>query len=57
MSLVRSKVAHANILSIDASDALKMEGVFGFISAEDVPWKKPFGVSEDQQVFIQNRVS
>ena len=56
MSLVKSKVAHANILSIDTSDAMKMDGVFGFVSAKDVPRKQPIGLYEDERVFVETKV-
>ena len=43
--VLRSPVAHANIVSIDVSEALKIEGVEAIITAEDTP-KIPFvGIS------------
>ena len=40
LSAVRSLYARARVLSIDASEALAMEGVIGVLTAEDVPHNK-----------------
>jgi aldehyde oxidoreductase len=39
MALVQAEVSHANIKSIDSSEAEKMPGVFKVITAKDVPGK------------------
>jgi CO/xanthine dehydrogenase Mo-binding subunit len=36
-SMVRSSIAHGDILLIDAEEALKQEGVLGLITYEDIP--------------------
>lgn len=38
-SAVRSKYPRAKVLSIDTSEALKLEGVLGVLTADDVPGK------------------
>ena len=40
--LVLSSHAHANI-TVDYSDAVKMEGVKGYVGVEDVPGSNSFG--------------
>ena len=60
LSLVLSKEAHAEIVSIDASKALAMEGVHAFFSAEDLPepqFKNSYGFVHDEQVFAAGKVS
>ncbi|WP_286947239.1 molybdopterin-dependent aldehyde oxidoreductase [Acetobacterium sp. UBA5834] len=37
IKLVQAQVSHANIISVDTSEAEKMEGVFKVITAKDVP--------------------
>jgi aldehyde oxidoreductase len=39
LALVQAKVSHANIKSVDTSEAEKMPGVFKIITAKDVPGK------------------
>ena len=39
LALVQADVSHANILSVDTSEAEKMPGVFRIITAKDVPGK------------------
>jgi aldehyde oxidoreductase len=39
LALVQAKVSHANIKSVDISEAEKMPGVFKIITAKDVPGK------------------
>lgn len=41
-TLVTSSRAHAQILDIDFSRALEMEGVVGFACAQDLPGKNKF---------------
>src|SRR3954454_3127842 len=55
--LVRSTVPHANILSIDFSEAEKVPGYLGFLTGKDVPI--PFGilpVSQDEHALCPDRV-
>jgi aldehyde oxidoreductase len=39
MALVQAEVSHANILSVDTSEAEKMEGVFKVVTAKDIKGK------------------
>lgn len=59
MALVYSQKAHAKILSIDASEALKMEGVHGFFSAKDIPQcrNKIGPVFHDDYIFVIDKVT
>ncbi len=55
--LVRSTVPHANILSIDLSEAEKVPGYLGALTGKDVPI--PFGilpVSQDEHALCPDRV-
>ena len=52
LSAVRSKYARARVLSIDASEALAMEGVIGVLTAEDVPHNKVGHLQQDWDVMI-----
>ena len=51
-SAVRSKYPRARVLSIDASEALAMEGVIGVLTAEDVPNNKVGHIQQDWDVMI-----
>lgn len=59
MAVVYSLKAHAKILSIDASAALKMEGVQGFFSAKDIPKhrNKTGPVFHDDYIFVIDKVT
>lgn len=60
LSLVLSTQAHAEIVSIDASQALAMEGVHAFFSARDLPepqFRNCHGILHDDQVFAAGKVS
>ncbi|MBQ3269140.1 MAG: selenium-dependent xanthine dehydrogenase [Clostridia bacterium] len=52
LSAVRSKYARARVLSVDASEALAMEGVVGVLTAEDVPHNKVGHLQQDWDVMI-----
>ena len=52
LSAVRSPYARARILSIDASEALAMEGVTGVLTAADVPHNKVGHLQQDWDVMI-----
>jgi xanthine dehydrogenase/oxidase len=52
---VLSTQAHAYIKSIDASEALALEGVIDFITYKDVPYNN-FGVGKDEEVFASKEV-
>ncbi|CAG9858905.1 unnamed protein product [Phyllotreta striolata] len=57
-AFVLSTKAHAQILNIDASEALTMEGVRGFVCGEDVPGKKKWGMAiQDEEVFYWDKVT
>ncbi|KAB7502685.1 Xanthine dehydrogenase/oxidase [Armadillidium nasatum] len=57
-ALVLSEKAHANIVSIDPSEALKMEGVEGFFSAKDVSdsQNQTGFVDFDEEIFASSKV-
>ncbi|XP_035686516.1 xanthine dehydrogenase/oxidase-like [Branchiostoma floridae] len=58
LGLVLSKKAHAKIVSIDPSEALKMPGVETFVSAEDVPGSNITGpVVKDEEAFATEKVT
>ena len=52
LSAVRSKYARARVLSVDASEALKLDGVIGVLTAEDVPHNKVGHLQQDWDVMI-----
>lgn len=51
-SAVRSAYPRARILDIDISEALKIDGVLGVLTAEDVPNNKVGHIQQDWDVFI-----
>jgi CO/xanthine dehydrogenase Mo-binding subunit len=54
---VRSPHAHARVLGIDVSEALRMPGVHAVLTHEDVPGKKTYGLEfPDQPVLAIDRV-
>lgn len=60
LTLVLSTQAHAEIVSIDASQALAMEGVHAFFSAKDLPepqFRNCHGILHDDQVFAAGKVT
>ena len=56
MAFVTSKKAYANILSVDASEALSMPGVIDFISHVDVPGHNKWGITDDEEIFATSQV-
>ncbi len=57
LRLVRSTVPHARIVSIDLTEAAKVDGVLGFLTGQDMPI--PFGilpVSQDEHALCPDRV-
>ncbi|MGW0122920.1 xanthine dehydrogenase family protein molybdopterin-binding subunit [Streptomyces sp. NPDC003327] len=42
--ILRSPVAHAEIVSIDTSEALAMDGVYAVLTADDLPAAKTYGL-------------
>jgi xanthine dehydrogenase/oxidase len=55
--LVLSTKAHALILKIDASEALSLPGVNGFITYKDVPKNNHWGIMlKDEEFFASNEV-
>lgn len=57
-ALVFSKVAHAKLFSIDATDALQMPGVEAFFSAKDVPGDNQVGpIVHDEEVFVSQEIT
>ena len=57
LALVMSTKAHANILKVDPSEALKLKGVKQFISYQDVPGSNKTGVFGDEEIFASKKVS
>lgn len=64
LGFVLSTVPHAEILSIDATEALKLEGVVGFFGASDVPGNNSPGLQisnmnlpDDATIFADKKVS
>lgn len=56
MSLVLSTKAHAKVVSIDTTEAMQMEGVYGFVSAKDL--KRNFwGEFKEEKVFYSDEVT
>jgi len=57
LKTVRSPYAHAKIKRIDFSEALKLKGVVGVVTADDVPGSKNIGyVLPDQPVLAYDKV-
>ncbi|KFP44147.1 Aldehyde oxidase, partial [Chlamydotis macqueenii] len=57
LAVVTSSRAHAKIVSIDTSEALKGPGVFDVITAHDVPATNEFYYSDDPElIFARNKV-
>ncbi|XP_053405175.1 xanthine dehydrogenase/oxidase-like [Mercenaria mercenaria] len=57
VALVISSVAHAKILNVDASKALNLQGVHGYIDHRDIPGRNGFGVLvPDQELFCSGEV-
>ena len=59
LGLVLSQKTHAKILRMDASKALQMEGVHGFVCHEDLPGdrnKFSTAILEDEEVFASSEV-
>lgn len=58
LALVLSTKAHANIIEIDPSRALALEGVEAFISADDIPGdRRIIGYKVyDEEVFVSKKV-
>lgn len=60
LALVLSSRAHAEIVSIDASKALSLEGVHAFFSAKDLQepqFRNCHGIIHDDEVFAAGKVS
>nr|XP_025960944.1 aldehyde oxidase isoform X4 [Dromaius novaehollandiae] len=58
LAVVTSSRAHAKIVSIDTSEALKGPGVFDIITAHDVPATNEFYYSNEPEiVFARNKVT
>ena len=57
LALVFSTKAHADVVNIDASDALSMQGVVDFICYKDVPGSNTYAVIvRDEEIFATNTV-
>ncbi|CAG9798533.1 unnamed protein product [Chironomus riparius] len=59
LATVLSKKAHAKIISIDASEALKQSGVHAFYCAKDIePSKNKIGqIAQDEELFVSETVT
>ncbi|KAJ1649451.1 hypothetical protein IWQ61_009472 [Dispira simplex] len=56
-ALVLAQHAHADILGMDASRALELDGVSGYYTAKDVPGLKQFGIpGQAEPLFAETRV-
>jgi CO/xanthine dehydrogenase Mo-binding subunit len=53
-AMVRSSIAHGDILSVDAKEALKQEGISGLITHEDIPGIA--GKEKERPVLTKERV-
>ncbi|XP_025104170.1 xanthine dehydrogenase/oxidase-like isoform X3 [Pomacea canaliculata] len=56
IAFVLSSKAHAKLVNVDPSLALKMPGVVDFISHVDIPGKKVWGTFQDDEVFAISEV-
>ena len=57
LKLVRSPKAHARVVSIDSSEALRVPGVERVFTAKDIPGKNLIGIiTKDQPVLASGRV-
>ncbi|ESO07509.1 hypothetical protein HELRODRAFT_110470 [Helobdella robusta] len=57
LSFVLSSKAHANILNVDYSEALKCDGVVGVVGPDDVPGSNWYGkLIKDEEVFCSKTV-
>ncbi|MEU3607415.1 molybdopterin cofactor-binding domain-containing protein [Streptomyces sp. NPDC035033] len=55
--ILRSTVAHAEIVSIDVSEALAMDGVYAVLTADDLPAAKNYGLEfRDTPVLAYGKV-
>ena len=54
--ILRSTQVHARIRAIDVSAARALPGVHAVITAADVPWQRPIGVSKDHLPLKSDRV-
>lgn len=55
--ILRSTVAHAEIVSIDTSEALTMDGVYAVLTHEDLPAAKNYGMEfQDTPVLAYGKV-
>ncbi|CAH0554559.1 unnamed protein product [Brassicogethes aeneus] len=58
LAFVLSTKAHARILSIDPSEALKISGVHGFVSADDLDEKRNIWAEfHDEKIFYSDKVT
>ena len=55
LALVTSKKAHAKLLKVDPTEALKMKGVVDFISHKDVPGHNTWNILPEE-IFASNEV-
>lgn len=52
-----SKIAHGNILNIDTTAAIKMDGVEGIFTAKDIPGENQIGgIIQDEELFASAKV-
>ena len=56
LALVQSSKAHAEIVDVDWSEALKVAGVVGKVDAGDVPASNVTGLWRDEEVFRSKTV-
>ena len=57
LALVFSTKAHARLVKVDPSEALSLPGVKAYISRDDIPGNKLYGVSQrDEELFANDIV-
>ena len=54
--ILRSTEVHARIVSIDVAAARRVPGVHAVITAVDVPWQRPIGITKDHMPLKQGVV-
>jgi xanthine dehydrogenase molybdopterin-binding subunit B len=58
LAFVTSQRAHAKIISVDSSEAVKLPGVVDFISYKDIPGQNRWGGAfDDEEIFASEKVS
>lgn len=56
VAMVYSTKAHANILRVDVTAALSMEGVIGFVDHRDIPGSNFYHENKSDEIFATEKV-